>query len=189
MGAYSSDIDRALRLASHEHQGQVRKGSRTPYIAHPMMVSLILQRAGLPDEVVIAGILHDVVEDQEVTVEEVERDFGRVVAELVDAVTEKKTEDGRERPWKVRKTEALEHLAEATEHIVALKAADALHNCMSTIADLERDGTGAWDKFKTSADEQVWYYRSIAEIVERLLGDHRLAEELRDAVERLADHT
>jgi (p)ppGpp synthase/HD superfamily hydrolase len=188
--AFSPEIDRALVLAACAHRSQLRKGSDVPYIAHPAAVALLLQRCGFPDHVVIAGILHDVVEDTHVSLAEVEAQFGPAVAALVAAVTEQKREPDAgggavERPWRVRKQEALVHLARSGPTVAALKAADALHNCRTTLRDLELNGRDAWRRFRASAEEQVWYYAAIADHVEALLGEHALARELRDAVRAL----
>jgi hypothetical protein len=110
------------------------------------------------------------------------------VAELVAAVTETKTEASSDpvRPWRVRKEEQLAHLAQATREVAALKAADALHNCHSTLRDLDESGPVAWQRFNAPARDQAWYYRSIAEHVGERLGDHALARELREAAFELA---
>ena len=185
MAAYSAEIDRALAFAAAKHCEQRRKGSGVPYIAHPFMVSLMLSRAGLPDHVVIAGVLHDVVEDQDVSLEEIEKRFGSEVAALVADVTEQKTDGNGERPWRVRKQEALDHLEAASRHVAALKAADALHNCLSTIANHDEDGSAVWARFKAPRNDQLWYYGEVAKRVRGKLGDHPLAVELSEAVDRL----
>ncbi len=185
MPAYSSAIDRALRLAAVEHREQVRKGSDVPYVAHPVMVAMLLLRAGMPDDVVVAGLLHDIVEDQDIGLDEIGARFGEKVRALVASVTELKTEDGKPRPWRVRKEEALAHLEAGGEHVAALKAADSLHNCMSTLIDLETVGPSVWSRFKSSREEQLWYYSCVTALTRARLGDNPLVGELEDAVAKL----
>src|SRR5437764_174675 len=93
-------FERALRLAAVGHRDQVRKGSGVPYIEHPMAVALILDRAGFDEETVIAGLLHDLVEDTDVTLEQVREGFGDRVAEMVAYCSEEKLDSqARNRPW------------------------------------------------------------------------------------------
>ena len=187
MRAFSTHFDRALALAARAHRRQVRKGSDVPYIHHPVSVAFILQRHGFPEDLVLAGLLHDVVEDCDVAIADLEAAFGAEVARLVAAVSEAKREPGAsaERPWRVRKQEALHHLESADAAVAALKAADALHNCQSTLQDLAAHGPSAWTRFKAGPDEQRWYYGGIATLARERLGDHPLALELAEAVSRL----
>src|SRR3954463_252718 len=100
----SLDLERALRWAATCHHGQVRRGCEAPYIEHALGVALILDRAGFDQDVVIAGLLHDVVEDTAATLDEVAARFGPAVAETVGHCSEHKVDDaGCKRPWIDRK--------------------------------------------------------------------------------------
>lgn len=185
MEAYSYRYEAALALAAEAHHNQVRKLGDDPYIVHPVHVSVLLIRHGFGEDVVIAGLLHDVVEDQGVPLEDIEAEFGSSVAEMVTALTEWKSEDGIERPWEVRKQEALEHLRQASHGAVAVKAADTLHNVRSVALSLHREGSSVWKNFKRGPAETLWYYRSVSELVHLRLGAHPLALELEAAIIRL----
>src|SRR5262245_7980656 len=111
--ALSPRVEAALALAATAHRTQVRKGTDIPYIVHPVAVALILIGHGFDEDLVVAAMLHDTVEDTDVAIESIRARFGDAVGDLVAAVTEKKHEDGVKRPWKVRKAEALEHAAAA----------------------------------------------------------------------------
>src|SRR5919205_1265861 len=128
MPAFSSRYDAALVLAARAHRDQVRKGTDIPYIAHPVHVSVILMRHGFGEDLAIAGLLHDVVEDCDVPLAVITSEFGDEVARLVEAVSETKAVDGAELPWEQRKAEKLAHLQHAGPDVAALKAADAIHN-------------------------------------------------------------
>jgi (p)ppGpp synthase/HD superfamily hydrolase len=182
MTAYSQRYEAALILAARAHRLQNRKGSDIPYIVHPVHVSLILLRYGFAEDVVIAGLLHDVVEDQPVPLSDIEAQFGPEVAKMVDNVTERKWEDGRERPWEDRKNEALDELSRAGSDTLAIKAADALHNTRVLAFDLRRMGPSLWTYFTRGPQESLWYYRSLAEIVQRSLDAHPLVGELGEAI-------
>jgi (p)ppGpp synthase/HD superfamily hydrolase len=192
MSAFSARFDAALSFAAVAHRHQVRKGSDgpgVPYIIHPMHVATILLRHGFGEDLVIAGLLHDTVEDCDVTLEAIAQDFGPGVAALVDAVTEKKVDvaGGERRPWRLRKQEQLAQLDGASADVAALKAADALHNASCTVTDIERHGAAVWARFNASAGETCWYYGEIARTCARQLGDtHPLVRELESAVARLA---
>ena len=185
MHGYSQRYDAALALATRAHRTQLRKGTDLPYIAHPVHVAIILERHGFGEDLAIAGLLHDVVEDTDVPLAAIRREFGDVIAELVAAVTETKTANGLERPWEQRKAEKLERLRTSGPEVAALKAADALHNARSLISDLRADGAAVWQRFKRGAQQSVEYYAAIGAGVRAKLGDHALVAELDAAVDEL----
>lgn len=183
--AYSPRYDAALVLAARAHRAQMRKGTDIPYIAHPVHVSILLLRHGFGEDLAIAGLLHDVVEDCDIAVEQIARTFGPEVARLVEAVSERKQADGAELPWEQRKAEKLAHLRAGGPDVAALKAADAIHNARSIAADLRADGPAVWARFKRGAQPTLGYYRDILAGVRAWLGDHPIAQELAAAVQGL----
>lgn len=184
---YSTQYEEALRLAIIAHRQQMRKGSGLPYIIHPIHVSVILLRHGFSTEVAVAGLLHDVVEDQGFALAEIRRQFGELVAQMVDAVSEQKYDAaGQRRPWKARKQEALNQIRVADTEAVALKAADALHNVESLVEDLHWEGPEMWHHFNQGPASQLDYYREIVAVSAQRLGPHPLVDELSNAVQALA---
>jgi (p)ppGpp synthase/HD superfamily hydrolase len=199
-GPETTSFDAALILAAAVHQDQKRKGTEIPYITHPVQVARILERHGWPDEVVLAGLLHDVLEDlnpedglqrdriravvpelrhlrerpgdvREAVAGYISSAFGERTLRLVEAVTErKKDQAGVERSWLDRKQEQLERFSREGRDVAALKAADLLHNAMSVTRDLEREGRGVWDRFRATPGQTLWYYRVASEIVQGRLG-------------------
>lgn len=157
----SFSLERALRLAASGHRDQVRKASGIPYIEHPMGVALILDRAGFDEEVVIAGLLHDLVEDTDVTLDFVVEQFGDRVAEIVAACTEEKLDqEGRKRPWIVRKRDHLATMAKASDPIRAVILADKMHNLVSIGLDLQ-EGRPVWESFNAGRDQVLWYTQAM----------------------------
>lgn len=157
---WSPDLERALRWAAKGHDGQVRKGSPVPYIEHPMAVAMILDRVGFSEEVVIAGLLHDLVEDTEVTLDDVRSRFGDAVAEAVAGCTEvKRDAEGVKRPWADRKRDHLEALKSATLATRAVTLADKLHNLASIALDLD-EGRPVWSTFNAPRADVLAYYRA-----------------------------
>ena len=154
-------LQAAFRLAARAHRGQVRKGTTIPYISHPMAVaSLVLEDGGDEDEAV-AALLHDVVEDSDVTVAEVAAGFGERVAAIVEACTDAFTTP--KPPWRERKER---YLARLPSHPEAWRVslADKLHNSRTILADLHRDGVATLDRFNGGRDGTLWYYRSLADL-------------------------
>jgi (p)ppGpp synthase/HD superfamily hydrolase len=160
---YSLDLERALRWAAVAHRDQVRKASDTPYVEHVMGVALVLDRLGFAEEVVIAGLLHDVVEDTPATLADVEARFGSAVAETVRHCSEIKTDaTGRKRPWIDRKRDHLEALRQAPVEARAVVLADKLHNLISIELDL-REGREVWSRFNADRTAVLDYYRRTLE--------------------------
>lgn len=166
-----------MRFAIDSHEGQRRKGSDTPYIVHPLRVALTLERHGFGRPLVVAGLLHDVVEDCEVSLATISGTFGPEVAGLVDLVTER----DKTLPWRERKQAALQHLDAFSREGAALKGADALDNLRSMLEDHVRVGDALWDRFNARAEDQAWYYGHVSRGVGSHLSDHPLATQLASA--------
>lgn len=158
---WSPNLERALRWAARGHDGQLRRGSPVPYVAHPMAVAMILDRAGFPEDVVVAGLLHDLVEDAGVAIEEVRARFGEVVAATVAGCTEIKRDAlGAERPWADRKRDHVEALKTATVATRAVVLADKLHNLACIALDLD-DGRPVWSTFHAERAAVLAHFRAV----------------------------
>jgi (p)ppGpp synthase/HD superfamily hydrolase len=148
---------RSMEFASSAHQGQVRKSSGKPYIVHPFRVAQILENAGMPLTVIIAGDNHDTVEDTSVTIALIYEEFGDEVAELVAFNTEDK-----ERTWEERKTHTIEHLKTGTLHQKALVVADKYANLLELSEDIATFGEDIWKSFNRGKLQQEWYFSGVA---------------------------
>jgi (p)ppGpp synthase/HD superfamily hydrolase len=151
---FSELIHRAVQVAAKAHRNQIRKGSGDiPYISHPAMVALLLQRAGFEDEATLAAaLLHDVAEDTQMPMTEIAQKFGDRVAALVACVTEtKKDSRGQPIPWAIRKDEKHGKLLNAPPEAKAIALADMLHNLSATLLDL-RAGSDVWARFNARKD-------------------------------------
>ena len=156
---FSPLVEEALRVAARCHAGQTRKGCEVPYLTHPAAVALILARAGFDeDDVLAAAILHDVVEDSDYSMAELERDFPAPVLAYVAALTERKRdEQGNRRDWESRKREHIAEIAGAPLPARAIALADKLHNLGTMVYDLQR-GTNVWERFNAPSERIRWYY-------------------------------
>ncbi|MFV0446695.1 MAG: HD domain-containing protein [Planctomycetaceae bacterium] len=173
---FSPSLERALRFAADRHRHQTRKGGDVPYITHPVQVAWILQRVGFDDEpLLIAALLHDVLEDCGVTRGELDREFSPRIGELVGALSERKrTDGGQPRPWEDRKREHLLELSSAGPEVQALTLADKLHN-LATIAHDLQSGMDLWSRFNAPRDRVLWYYDAILNACSAATSDARLA--------------
>lgn len=163
----------AIQFAAEAHSGQYRKGTNIPYISHLVNVMKILCENNCKEEVIVAGILHDVVEDTLVTIDEIEIGFGREVAFLVRGATEiqklsKIRKESDEESWKERKQHTIYFLThEATPGHLLVSAADKLDNLRAILDDFNRLGEDLWSRFNAGKEEQKWYYSALAAAFEK----------------------
>jgi len=155
-----------LELAIRAHNGQVRKGTSIPYIAHPMAVAAIALEHGADEDLAIAALLHDAVEDGGADYEhEIRERFGSRVADLVMGCTDGVPDaTGQKPPWKQRKQQYLAHLELVTSDVLLVSGSDKLHNARAILADLHTVGVSVFDRFTASREETLWYYTSLSEI-------------------------
>lgn len=171
MTGYSDRINHALAFAAKHHDRQVRKGTSLPYITHPANVAIILARYDQPDETVVAGILHDVIEDcvrenwtQEMLEERIGEKFGMEVLETVLMVSHRKLDDeGNEMDRQERNADYLARLAQASETARWVCAADKIHNASTILADLRRtvDPESVWGRFSVGKEGTIRWYRAV----------------------------
>jgi (p)ppGpp synthase/HD superfamily hydrolase len=158
----------ALTVAVDTHEGQFRKGSETPYIAHLLGVASTVLELGGDEDAVIAALLHDALEDQShrITADDLRRRFGDHVARIVVALSDYVGPDPANKPdWRVRKEGYLAHLrAETDPSTVRVSLADKLYNVTALRRDLERLGPSVWDRFRVGPTQQLWYHDSLVEI-------------------------
>jgi len=165
-----SIVSQALVFATQYHQHQHRKGTKIPYMTHLLNVCKLVAEYNCSDEVLAGALLHDIVEDTEITIEEVEVQFGKLVADIVRGATEleklEKKASEKESSWQDRKEHTIHFLAhEATTEQLLVSAADKLDNLRSIVYDYERIGNALWTRFNATKEQQAWYYSSIANII------------------------
>ena len=175
---------RAFLFAAKKHSGQTRKASTIPYIAHLMGVTSLALEFGGDEDMAIAALLHDVVEDcgGMPMLAEVKLKFGSRVARIVDGCTDSYTEP--KPPWRERKENYLKHLKKADAETCLVSAADKLNNVRSILSDYREVGESIWARFNGGREGTLWYYRSLLEEFLRHK-PNRLIKELELAVREL----
>jgi (p)ppGpp synthase/HD superfamily hydrolase len=156
-------FDEAMAYAIDKHRTQERKGSGAPYVTHLIAVASLVGEYGGDEEQMMAGLLHDVIEDQGVTEAELAGRFGQRVARIVVACTDSFVMP--KPPWKERKTAYLDLLRKKDPEVKLVSACDKLHNAASIARDLARPDVGksVWTRFTASREQSLWYYRSLVE--------------------------
>ena len=192
ISGYSDRINHALAFAAKHHDQQVRKGTRLPYLTHPANVAIILTRYGCDESTVVAGILHDVVEDcvtkdytRDMLEERIASKFGEDVLETVLMVTHRNhDDDGAEFAPDERKADYLSRLELASEPARWVCAADKLHNANSILADLQRTKwpDNVWGRFKAGREGTVRFYRDVYQRLRSLGFDTPIMSELERTV-------
>ncbi|MCT4795665.1 HD domain-containing protein [Exiguobacterium alkaliphilum] len=174
-------VEEALRFAAARHDGQFRKGSRIPYVTHPVAVAMILTEDHQPVPVVAAALLHDVLEDTFTTKDELHEQFGPEVARLVEAVSE----PDKSLPWEQRKQAMLERIPSLEYDEIALLVADKLHNLRSIRLDIDVVGKGVWSRFRRPLRDQSWYYHELLEALRPFQSTSGLIEVYEQELNRL----
>ena len=195
VAGYSDVINHALAFAAKHHDRQVRKGTKLPYLTHPANVAVILTRYGRDNDTVVAGILHDVIEDcvrdgdtREMLEQRIGDKFGSTVLDTVLAVTYRRhDDDGVELSGEERKTDYLERLSTASEGARWVCAADKLHNASTIVADLRRtvDPGAVWNRFGGGKAATARWYRQVYERLREVGFDAPIMAELDKASSEL----
>ena len=196
---YSDRINHAFAFAAKHHDRQVRKGTRLPYLTHPANVAVILTCYHQDEQTIIAGILHDVIEDcvrdgftRDMLEQRIGDKFGVEILETVLAVTHRVVnEEGVELSSEERKDDYLARLAAASERARWVCAADKVHNGSSILADLQRtlDPDTVWSRFNVGRLGTVRWYRRVYERLRELHFAGEIMDELREVAERLEHWT
>lgn len=164
----SEKLLRAINVAAWVHDGQVRKGTEIPYVSHAYgVMHLVSQQPAVREDVMIAALLHDVLEDapERYNAAMMEADFGDEVLELVRRLTK----DSSLSTWKMRADDYLSRIPDAPLAMLYIAASDKVHNLSSILNDYEVHGESVWDRFNSSKEEQVWWYCEVFSAINRRL--------------------
>ena len=151
-------FEQALLFAARKHAGQVRKGTPAPYISHLMGVASLVLEAGGDEDLAIAALLHDAVEDcgGAPMLKEVRRRFGSRVAHIVEGCTQEV-----DLAWRERRENYIRHLRTAGADVRLVSAADKLHNSRHILTDYRELGDRIWSRFSGGREGTLWYYQAL----------------------------
>ena len=179
----------AVALAAQLHDGQLRKGSGVPYLAHPLAVASLVLEAGADEDTAIAALLHDTVEDQGglPTLARIRAEFGDRVADIVLACSDSTAEDPSQKAdWWTRRREHLARIGDADASSLLVFTADKLHNARAIMRDLRAYGESVWSRFKGRRDGTLWYYdEALCALRANSAAPPGLVEELASAVDEM----
>jgi (p)ppGpp synthase/HD superfamily hydrolase len=155
-------FDRALLCATHVHGGQVRKGTPIPYIAHLLAVAATVLEYDGSEDMTIAALLHDAVEDQgsEPRLSDIRNRFGDRVADIVRSCSDTvvhSSADQQKEDWHTRKKRYVEHLNLVNQDTLLVSLSDKIHNARSILRDLRKPeiGKAVWNRFKNSRKDTL----------------------------------
>ncbi len=194
MTVLTERFTRAVDYARTAHADQVRKGTTIPYLTHLLGVATLVIEHGGDEDQVIAGLLHDTIEDCGEAHEAIIRaQFGDKVADILVACTDGTAEgkgsltdpEAKKRDWLERKQRYLAHLAHAPDEVLLVSGCDKLHNARAIVQDLAdpQVGNSVFARFKGGVDGTLWYYRSLVDVLAQR-GCH-VAPALADAVDAM----
>jgi myo-inositol-1(or 4)-monophosphatase len=164
-------LEKAISFATKAHQGTTRKGTKTPYILHPLEAAAIVSSMTNDVEVMAAAVLHDVLEDTEITEDQLRFEFGNRIADFVCAESENKREDQPSADtWRLRKQETINDLYRETRiEIKMIALSDKLSNMRAINWDFQSIGDELWNRFNQKDKAQIrWYYQSVADAISEL---------------------
>jgi len=156
-------IDEAIIFAAKKHSGQPRKGTDIPYIVHPVEVMKILIENKCSEKVIIAGILHDTIEDANVSPNKIKNKFGKDILQIVQSESEDKS-----KTWEERKQATIDHLKTASLETKLVCCADKLSNIRSMASDKNIVGNKLWERFNAPKERIQWYYKGVSSALPEL---------------------
>ena len=166
----SSRFEAALVYAHQVHQGQVRKGTGIPYVAHILGVAAIALEYGATEDQAIGALLHDAAEDGggEATLAEIRAKFGDEVADIVLGCSDSLVENPEEKaPWRERKESYILHIESASNSVCLVSTADKMHNVRAITRDYRHHGEDIWERFQGKRDGTLWYYEEVSDALAR----------------------
>lgn len=153
-------IEKATQIAVEAHKNQTRKADGSPYIVHPIMVALKLQKHNFEDEIIAAALTHDVLEDTDYPEDKLKEELGGGVYNIVKAVS---NDDSL--PWEEKKKLYIETVRNGNEGAKAVCVADKIHNLECLFAAYKEQGKEIWKKFNRGKDKKIWFETEVLKML------------------------
>lgn len=189
---WSERVNKAIEVAAKAHQGQVRKGTDLPYVSHPYAVAMIASKYTNDEDVIIAALCHDILEDVSFSIyseQDMRRDFGDQVVKIVRDVSEDKNADEPDKPWLERKNRYLGHLESLSDiRSIIVSTSDKIHNIYSLVDSIKETGDSVWSRFNATKEQKLDFYaRFNAIIQEKSVASETLKADLATALRTLEE--
>ena len=174
-------IERAIQFATKAHEGQLRKGTRRPYIVHPIEVGEIVAGMTKDEEIISAAVLHDTIEDCEgVTADVLALEFSPRVAGMVLGESEDKS-----KTWMERKSATIHSIGQAPREVQMIALADKLSNMRDIDRDYPKVGEDLWNRFRMKDKQMIgWYYKGIRDALQSVFAEEAAFQEYCALIEK-----
>ncbi len=186
---YSEQINKAIKIAAKLHNGQFRRGSTIPYIAHPFAVALMTQDYIDSEDVFIGGVLHDILEDvpnRIYTAKDLANDFGYDILSIVEAVSEPDIRMPTQEAWRARKYSYLNNIQNTNDiRPLVISACDKMHNMGEIVYGYEDLGESIWTYFAAKREREIWFYDSVLDILKTKIIPPEVIEEYEKRLDKL----
>ena len=186
---YSEQINKAIKIAAKLHNGQFRRGSTIPYIAHPFAVALMTQDYIDSEDVFIGGVLHDILEDvpnRIYTAKDLANDFGYDILSIVEAVSEPDIRMPTQEAWRARKYSYLNNIQNTNDiRPLIISACDKMHNMGEIVYGYEDLGERIWTYFAAKREREIWFYDSVLDILKTKIIPPEVIEEYEKRLDKL----
>jgi len=174
---YSYRVEQAIRAATILHKDQVRKGAvPIPYASHLFAVTLLVQDYTKDEDVTVAALLHDTIEDTDYTAEELQEDFGGKVREIVESLSEPQDDKYQSYSWKEQKQHYAKKLKKASDEALLIAAADKIHNMRNIVEEYMEDHQRFIADFDGDLEDRIYMYQDIANVINKNLKNDILSE-------------
>ncbi|MBO4855153.1 bifunctional (p)ppGpp synthetase/guanosine-3',5'-bis(diphosphate) 3'-pyrophosphohydrolase [Candidatus Saccharibacteria bacterium] len=186
---YSEKVNKAIKIATQLHDGQFRRGSTIPYIAHPFAVALLTQKYIDSEDVFIGGVLHDILEDvpkRIYTAKDLVEDFGYDILNIVQTVSEPNITTPTQEAWRARKYAYLSNIQNSNDiRPLIISACDKMHNMGELAYGYEEHGESIWTYFAAKREREIWFYESVLDALKTKILPVDMLEEYERRLEKL----
>ncbi len=186
---YSERVNKAIKIATRLHDGQFRRGSTIPYIAHPFAVALMTQDYIDSEDVFIGGVLHDILEDvpeREYAAKDLANDFGYDILNIVETVSEPNIRTPTQEAWRARKYSYLNNIQSSNDiRPLIISACDKMHNMGELVYGYNELGESIWTYFAAKREREIWFYDSVLHILNTKIIPPEIIEEYEKRLDKL----
>lgn len=186
---YSERVNKAIKIATRLHDGQFRRGSTIPYIAHPFAVALMTQDYIDSEDVFIGGVLHDILEDvpeREYAAKDLANDFGYDILNIVETVSEPNIRTPTQEAWRARKYSYLNNIQSSNDiRPLIISACDKMHNMGELVYGYDELGESIWTYFAAKREREIWFYDSVLHILKTKIIPPEIIEEYEKRLDKL----